>query len=277
MTLTLDETLIEGDLAYAKFLALKELLQGRSAIVSFSGGVDSTFLALVAKSVCRKSLAVTADSPTLALGELDEARRLASMIGIEHRVIQYDELEDVNFSSNPENRCYFCKKGLMEAMHEISRLEGYDLILEGTNASDMDGHRPGRQAVIELGVCSPLLEAGLTKEEIRRLSKAFDLPTWDKPSMACLASRVPYNSPITRERLRKIGEAEFFLRNLGFETVRVRDHDDIARIEVDRSRIKDLLDARTTESVVRKLKSLGFTHVTVDILGYRTGSMNETA
>jgi len=148
-------------------------------------------------------------------------------------------------------------------------------VLEGTNASDMGDYRPGRRAVIELKVRSPLLEVGLTKPEVRRLSKAFGLPTWDKPSMACLASRIPYGSPITQDRLTRIGQAEEFLRSLGFDVVRVRDHDGLARIEVEKDRIKDLCSPATSESVVARLRSLGFVHVCVDMLGYRTGSMNE--
>jgi uncharacterized protein len=277
MIATMDETTIEEDEAYPKFLELKRILEARSAIISFSGGVDSTFLAFVARWVCGRSLAVTADSPTLAPGELDEAKRLAGEIGIEHRIVSYDELQDPDFAKNPEDRCYFCKRGLMDNLLQISAREGFDLILEGTNASDMSGHRPGRRAVSEAGVCSPLLEAGLVKKEVRRFSRVFGLPTWDKPSMACLASRVPYHSPITHERLRKIGEAERLLRNLGFDTVRVRDHDGVARIEVDRARIGDLIDADMCQSVVEGFRALGFTHVTVDLLGYRTGSMNESA
>ena len=275
MILVLDESLIKDDAAYPRFVRLVEILTGRSCIVSFSGGVDSTFLAFVAESVCERSMAVTANSSTLPPAELESARSLASLIGIEHRIIDYDELENQDFVKNPRDRCYYCKRGLLENLQQIAIQEGYDLVLEGTNASDMRGHRPGRRGVVETGASSPLLEAGLTKKEIRRLSRAFGLPTWDKPSMACLASRIPYHSPITHERLRRIGEAEFFLRNLGFGTVRVRDHGGVARIEVDKGSIGDLLPPEISESVVKKFRSLGFRHVAVDLLGYRTGSMNE--
>lgn len=275
MTVSFDEACIKADPAHAKFLKLRDILRGKSALVSFSGGVDSTLLAFLARWICTRSLAVTAASPTLGIGELEGARKLASLIGIPHRVIEYDELENPEFAKNPRERCYHCKKGLLEAMVGIAAEEDYDMVLEGTNATDMGDHRPGRRAVIELRVRSPLLEAGLTKPEVRSLSRAFGLPTWNKPSMACLASRIPYGSPITHERLARIGEAENFLKSLGFDVVRVRDHDGLARIEVDKDRIKDLSTPAVSGSIVAKLRSLGFVHVCVDLLGYRTGSMNE--
>ncbi len=275
MSIPFSDVRIKADPAYPKFLKLREILRGKSALVSFSGGVDSTLLAFLARWICPKSIAVTASSPTLGPGELQNARKLASLIGMPHKVIEYDELENPEFARNPRDRCYHCKKGLLEAMARIAAEEGCDMVLEGTNASDLGDHRPGRRAVIELKVRSPLLEAGLTKAEVRRLSKAFGLPTWNKPSMACLASRIPYGSPITYDRLTRIGEAEGFLRALGFDVVRVRDHDGLARIEVEKDRIKDLCTVATSTSVVAKLRSLGFVHVCVDLLGYRTGSMNE--
>ncbi len=270
-----NEDRIKQDPAYPKFLKLKEILQGKSALVSFSGGIDSTLLAFLARWICPRSLAVTGASPTLGTGELDGARELASLIGIPHRVIEHDELQNPQFSKNSRDRCYHCKKGLLEAMTRIAADEGYEMVIEGSNASDVGDHRPGRRAVVELKVRSPLLEAGLTKSEVRRLSKAFGLPNWNRPSMACLASRIPYGSPITRDRLARIREAEDFLRRLGFDVVRVRDHDRLARIEVDAGRIKDLCSAPVSHAIVAKLKSLGFVHVCVDLLGYRTGSMNE--
>jgi uncharacterized protein len=160
MSVTLDETPIKGDLAYPKFLRLKDSLIGKSALVSFSGGVDSTLLAFLARCVCTRSLAVTASSPTFGPGELENAKRVASFIGIPHKVIEYDELEDPEFAKNPRDRCYYCKKGLLEAMVRIAAEEGYDMVLEGTNASDVGDHRPGMRAVVELKVRSPLLEAG---------------------------------------------------------------------------------------------------------------------
>ena len=270
-----DEACIEADPAYPKFVKLRGILGGKSALVSFSGGVDSTLLAFVARWFCARSLAVVAALPTLGPGELDDATRVASLIGIPHRVIECDVLQNPKFAGNPRDRCYHCKRSLLGAMVGFAAIEGYDTVLEGTNASDMGDDRPGRRAVIELKVRSPLLEAGLTKPEVRRLSKALGLPTWDKPSMACLASRIPYGSPITRERLARIGGAESFVRALGFDVVRVRDHDGLARIEVENDRIKDLCTPTISSSIVTKLRSLGFVQVCVDLLGYRTGSMNE--
>ncbi len=275
MSLVLDEGLIEDDDAYAKYLVLKSILKDRSVIVSFSGGVDSTFLALVAKSVCERALAVTADSPTLAPGELGQAKDLARLIAIPHIVINHNELEDPDFARNPSDRCYYCKRGLLSNLEGIAARQGYDMIVEGTNAEDLEGHRPGRRAVIELGVSSPLVEAGLTKKEIRSLSRRLGLPTWNKPSMACLASRIPHDSPITYERLQRIGQAEALLRGLGFGTVRVRDHGEIASIEVDCERIPQLVESETRRTVVGGLNSLGFRFVAVDLSGYRTGSLSQ--
>jgi len=267
-----------NDEAFPKLVDLSRRLRGRSAVVSFSGGVDSTFLALVARSFCARSLAVTAASPTLAPGELEEAKRLASLIGIEHVVVAYDELQEEEFARNPLDRCYHCKRGLLRELARLAEKEGYELVLEGTNASDMHGHRPGRRAVKEMeemGVMSPLLEAGLSKDEIRRLSRLLGLPTWNKPSMACLASRIPYGTRITPWKLERVGAAEDLLRRMGFTTVRVRDHRDVARIEVEPAKIRELIQPKVSAKVVSDLRSLGFTHVTVDLLGYRTGSMNE--
>jgi len=266
---------LKEDPAYEKLVLLKRMLAGKAVVVSFSGGVDSTFLALAAKSFCRRCVAVTADSPTLGPGELEEARRLAQEIGIEHRVVRYDELENAEFAKNPTNRCYFCKKGLLESLRHLAEQEGYDMILEGTNADDVKGHRPGYVAVRETGARSPLLECRFTKEDIRRISRKVGLPTWNKPSMACLASRIPYYEPISYERLRRVGLAETFLRKMGFAVVRVRDHGSVARIEVDPEKIPTLVKPEVCRKVVARLRQLGYKYVTADLSGYRTGSMNE--
>ena len=276
-SLGLDEDSIIDDEAYPRFVALRGMLAKRSALVSYSGGVDSSFLALVAKTYCTRSLAVTANSPTLAPGELDRARELAQRIGISHRTIQHNELDDEDFARNTQERCYYCKRGLLRSLQRIARDEGYQIVVEGTNASDIKGHRPGRRAVVETGAVSPLLKAGLAKDDIRRLSKKLGLPTWDRPSMPCLASRIPYHSPITGQRLDRIGKAEESLRRIGFRTVRVRDHGDVARIEVAPEAIPDLASPRVSGQVVRELRALGYLHVSADLKGYRTGSMNEGA
>ena len=245
-----------------------------SVVIAFSGGVDSTLLAKVALDVLRdRVIAVTARSETYTKSELEDAIELAKMIGIRHEVIVSEELDIPEFSHNPANRCYYCKKELLKKLKEIAETYGFKNVIEGANFDDTDDYRPGMMAVEEMGVSSPLKEAKLTKSEIRDLSKRFGLPTWDKPSAACLASRFPYGSEITREKLNVIGEAEAFLKSLGIRQLRVRHHDQIARIEVAEKDMDILIQNR--QQIVSKLKELGFKYVTMDLQGYRTGSMNE--
>lgn len=258
-----------------KLDSLKEILKSLGSVaVAYSGGVDSTFLSRVAFDVLgENSMAITAQSETYPRAEFEEAVRLAKMIGIRHEVTVSEELDIPEFADNPVNRCYHCKKELFTKLKEIASGYGVQHVADGSNFDDLDDYRPGMQAVDELGVRSPLKEAGMTKDDIRKLSKEMGLPTWDKPSFACLSSRFPYGNKITREKLTAVGEAEIFLKGLGIRQLRVRHHDKIARIEVAEDDMTILFQKK--EQIVEKLKELGYTYVTMDLQGYRTGSMNE--
>ena len=263
----------------SKYVALQEILRKLgSAVVAFSGGVDSTLLLKVALDVMGREnvLAATAQSPTFPASELETSRRLAGLLGANHRVLRTNELQDKDFAGNPPDRCYHCKRELLGPLQAIARQEGLEHVLEGSNLDDaQDGFRPGMRAVRELGVRSPLREAGLVKADVRALSARLGLPTHDKPSQACLASRIPYGEPITEEKLKRIERAEEMLRQSGFGQLRVRSHGTTARIELGRDEdLSRLLEDETRRSVVAGLKKLGFIYVTVDLEGYRTGSMN---
>ena len=247
-----------------------------SVIIAYSGGVDSAFLAATAAQVIGdKALALTAESPSLAPSELRDAIALAQRLGLNHRVIQTQELERADYLANTPQRCFFCKDELYTHVSEIARSEGYAWVANGTNVDDLGDFRPGLDAAKKYGVLSPLVDAGLTKAEIRSLSKEMDLPTWDKPAQACLSSRIPYGTPVSVEALTRIAQAEEFLRDLGFKQLRVRHHGTVARIEVEPGDFSALLDGETRSRITQHFRSIGYAYVTLDLDGFRSGSMNE--
>jgi uncharacterized protein len=255
---------------------LDELRRLPGAVVAFSGGVDSSVLLAAAhEALGDRVLAVTARSATYTPAEEHAARELAAQLGVRWRVVETDELSDPAFRANPPERCYLCKRELLTRLRAIAAEAGDAAVLEGSNVDDLGDVRPGRRAVQELGVRSPLLEAGLTKAQIRALARRRGLPNWDHPAAACLASRIPYGEPITVERLRRIGAAEQALRARGFVVVRVRDHGALARVEVGADELPRLLDPDLRSAVVADLKAAGYTWVAADLQGYRTGAMNE--
>lgn len=246
------------------------------ACVAFSGGADSTFLLKVAKDVLGDNvLAVTATSPTYPESELKEAKRLAKSIGAEHLMIDSNELEIPGFSENSPNRCYYCKSDLFQKLRAVAERRGSYIVVDGSNLDDTRDYRPGREAAKKLGVRSPLAEACLTKSDIRALSRQMGLSTWDKPSFACLSSRFPYGEPITEEKLRMVEAAEGLLRECGFTQFRVRYHDGLARLELLPGEILMLGSEELRLRIYDDLRKLGFTYVSADLKGYRTGSMNE--
>lgn len=263
---------------YRKLDKLKDFLKDLgSVVIGFSGGVDSTFLLKVAYDVLGSNvLAVTAVSEVTSGREVQEAEKFAQMIGVEHIKVKTNELAIEEFASGVKERCYYCKKLRFSEMLNLAKEKGYKYVIDGSNVDDMGDYRPGMRAVKELGVVSPLKEVGMTKEDIRILSKDMKLPTWNKPSFACLASRIPYDEPITVEKLNMIEQAENYLASLGFSQYRVRHHGEIARIEVAPEERSKFFSEEIMDDVSKKFKELGFIYVALELSGYRMGSLNET-
>ncbi len=268
----LSHTLIDKKLKKLQQI-LKEM---GSILVAYSGGVDSTFLLKVAKdAVDDQVLAVTATSPTYPKREEQAARRMAKTLKVRHKNIKTNELDCADFKGNPPNRCYYCKRELFSKLKPLAQKGGYQFIVEGSNRDDEKDFRPGLKAVKELGIRSPLQEAGLNKEEIRQLSKKLGLSTFDKPSFACLSSRFPYGQSIDLKKLRMVDQGEAYLHTLHFKQARVRYHGSIARIEVVPEDIDQFQDPKVRQAVIKRFKQLGFTYITLDLQGFRSGSMNE--
>jgi pyridinium-3,5-biscarboxylic acid mononucleotide sulfurtransferase len=247
-----------------------------SCIVAFSGGVDSAYLAFIAnQELGSRALAVTAESPSYPSHQREIALDLVQRYGFSHFILQSQEMEEAGYVANSPNRCYFCKHELYSRLIDLAKKTGLSNVVDGNNVDDASDYRPGRRAGAELEIRSPLIEAGLTKQEIRELSRSHGLPTWDQPASACLSSRIPYGSPVTIEKLRMIDQGEEALRRLGFTLCRVRHHGDVARLEIAREELDKAFNLQMFEALSRELKSIGFRYVAIDVDGYRTGALNE--
>jgi pyridinium-3,5-biscarboxylic acid mononucleotide sulfurtransferase len=266
----------DNDMPLNKEQALCDILASlESVIVAYSGGVDSAYLAYIAsRTLGDRAVAVTADSPSYPERHRNLAIRIARDFGLCHEIIHTSELDNPEYRANPANRCYFCKHELYTHLSRLATAR-HAIVVDGNNADDRGDYRPGRQAAREFGVRSPLDEVDLTKDEIRELSRRAGLPTWDEPASACLSSRIPYHNEVTDAKLRTIERAEQALRTLGFRVFRVRHHDDLARIEIARSEMPRALEPEIAVAIVRELKAVGYRYVSLDLQGYRTGSLNE--
>jgi uncharacterized protein len=246
------------------------------ALIAYSGGVDSTLVAKIAYDVLGdRALAVTAVSASLLPEELEDAKIQAATIGIAHKIVQTQEMDNPNYTSNPVNRCYFCKSELHDTLKPLALELGYPYVLDGVNADDLHDYRPGIQAAKERGARSPLAEIGVTKAEVRQISQQLGLPWWDKPAQPCLSSRFPYGEEITIAKLQRVGRAEIYLRNLGWQNLRVRSEGDTARIELSPDKIKDFVTTTDLLSLVSVFQNWGFIYVTLDLEGYRSGKLNQ--
>jgi pyridinium-3,5-biscarboxylic acid mononucleotide sulfurtransferase len=264
-------SLEEKERALAGFIG-----QYRTAIVAFSGGVDSSYLAFVAHQVLgERARAVTGISPSVSERQRELVEEFVRKYSLNHTVINTGEMENPSYTGNPSNRCYFCKSELFDQLNQRREEWNLEVIFDGSNSDDVGDYRPGRQAAGEQKVVSPFIEVGLSKDDIRQLSRKAGLPTWDLPAMPCLSSRFPYGVEITEDKLRQVDKAESFLRDLGFRNFRVRHHEDLARIEVDKAEMADILDATLLDVINREFRSFGYHYVTLDLQGFRSGSLNE--